>query len=54
MKDQLGCRLLEEDYLGKLRTWPWPPGLFFRVLGVIGLPIVLFVLQWVLQEWLGF
>ena len=54
MKDQLGSLLLEEDYLGKLRTWPWPPGLFLRVLGVIGLPIVLFVLQRVLQKWLGF
>jgi hypothetical protein len=54
MKDQLGSLLLEEDFLGMLRTWPWPPGLFLRVLGVIGLPIVLFVLQRVLQEWLGF
>jgi hypothetical protein len=54
MKDQLGSLLLEEDYLGKLRTWPWPPGLFLRMLGVIGLPILLFVLQRTLQEWLGF
>jgi hypothetical protein len=54
MKDQLGSLLLEEDYLGKLRTWPWPPGLFLRMLAVIGLPVLLFVLQQVLQEWLGF
>jgi hypothetical protein len=54
MMDQLGSLLLEEDYLGKLRTWPWPPGLFLRMLGVIGLPILLFVLQRTLQEWLGF
>jgi len=32
MKDQLGSLLLEEDYLGKLRAWPWPPGLFLRIL----------------------
>ena len=54
IKDQLGSLLLEEDYLGKLRTWPWPPGLFLRVLGVIGFPILLFILQRTLQEWLGF
>jgi len=54
MKDQLGSLLLEEDYLGRLRTWPWPPGLFLRVLGVIGLPILLFILQRAIQVWLGF
>jgi hypothetical protein len=54
MKDQLGSLLLEEDYLGKLRTWPWPPGMFLRVLGVIGLPMLLFILQRAIQEWIGF
>jgi hypothetical protein len=54
MKDQLGSLLLEEDYLGKLRTWPWPPGMFLRVLGVIGLPMLLFILQRAIQQWFGF
>jgi len=54
MKDQLGSLLLEKDCLGKLRTWPWPPGMILRVLGVIGLPMLLFILQRALQEWIGF
>jgi hypothetical protein len=53
MKDQLGSLLLEEDYLGKLRTWPWPPGMFLRVLGVIGLPMLLFILQRAIDQWVG-
>ena len=45
IKDQLGPLLQEEEYLGKLRTWPWPPGMFWRLVGVIGLPMLIFILQ---------
>jgi hypothetical protein len=53
MKDQLTTLTLEEDYLQKLRTWPWPPGMFLRLLGVIGLPLLLFVLQRAIQAYTG-
>ncbi len=45
MRDRLGALLQEEEYLSKLRTWPWPPGMFWKLVGVIGLPMFIFVLQ---------
>ncbi len=47
---QLAALLLELEYLENLRTWPWPRGMFARLLGLIGLPILLFILQLLIQE----
>ena len=49
---QLAALMLEEEYLEKLRTWPWPRGMFARLLGLIALPIFLFVLQLLIQRFL--
>ena len=47
---QLAALVLEEEYLEKLRTWPWPRGTFARLLGLIALPVLLFILQLLIQR----
>jgi hypothetical protein len=47
---QLAALMLEQEYLEMLRTWPWPRGTFARLLGLIALPILLFILQLLIQE----
>jgi hypothetical protein len=47
---QLAALVLEQEYLEKLRTWPWPRGTFARLLGLIALPVLLFILQLLIQR----
>ncbi|UCD98666.1 MAG: hypothetical protein JSV42_17225 [Chloroflexota bacterium] len=47
---QLALLVLEQEYLEKLRTWPWPHGTFARLLGLIALPVLLFILQLLIQR----
>ena len=47
---QLAALVLEQEYLEKLRTWPWLRGTFARLLGLIALPILLFILQLLIQR----
>jgi hypothetical protein len=50
MHSELEGLMLEQEYLEKLRTWPWPSGTFVRLLGLIALPILLFVLQLLIER----
>ena len=45
---------LERDILAKLPTWPWQPGTLNIILSAVFLPIVLWLLQQVLERWAGF
>jgi hypothetical protein len=47
---QLATLMLEQEYLEKLRTWPRPRGAFARLLGLIALPVLLFILQLLIQR----
>ena len=47
---QLAALMLEQDYLEKQRTWPWPRGTFASLLGLIALPMLLFILQLLIQR----
>ena len=47
---QLAALVLEQEYLEKLRTWPWPRGTFAGLLGLIVLPVLLFILQLLIQR----
>ncbi|MGW8181657.1 MAG: hypothetical protein ACWGQW_23245, partial [bacterium] len=47
---QLAALMIEHEYLEKQRTWPWPRGTFARLLGLIALPILLFILQLLIQR----
>jgi hypothetical protein len=47
---QLAALVLEQEYLEKLRTWPWPRGTITRLLGLIALPVLLFILQLLIQR----
>jgi hypothetical protein len=47
---QLAALMLEQEYLEKLRTWPWPQGTFVRLLGLVALPTLLFIVQLLVQE----
>lgn len=49
---QLAGLILEQEYLEKLRTWPWPRGTFARLLGLVVLPIVPFILQLLMQKFI--
>ena len=46
---QLAGLILEQEYLEKLWTWPWPRGTFARLLSLIALPVLLFILQLLIQ-----
>jgi hypothetical protein len=47
---QLAALMLEQEYLEKLRTWPWPQGTFVRLIGLVALPTLLFIVQLLVQE----
>jgi hypothetical protein len=44
---------LERDILAKLPTWPWQPGTFNLLLTAVLFPIVLWILQQILERWAG-
>ena len=46
---QLAALVLEQEYLEKLRTWPWPRGTLARLLGLIALPLLLYILRLLIQ-----
>ena len=46
---QLAALILEQEYLEGLRTWPWPSGTFARLVGLIAVPILIFILQLLIQ-----
>lgn len=43
----------EHEILNRIPTWPWRAGTLTGFLSAIVLPIVLFLIQLVIQEWLG-
>jgi hypothetical protein len=47
---QIAALVLEQEYLEKLRTWPWPRGMFARLLGLIALPVLPFILQLLIRR----
>ncbi|MFQ5944576.1 MAG: hypothetical protein ACE5JF_13595 [Anaerolineales bacterium] len=46
----LAALILEEEYLEKLRTWPWPKGMVLRLLGLIAIPVLIFVVQSLIDQ----
>ncbi|MGA9533401.1 MAG: hypothetical protein WBR18_11850 [Anaerolineales bacterium] len=53
LNDTLKGLTSEREILARIPTWPWRPGLFAGFISVIVLPIVLFLLQFGLSEWLA-
>ena len=45
---------LERDILARLPTWPWQPGTLNLILSAVFLPIILWLLQQLLERWAGF
>jgi hypothetical protein len=43
----------ERDILGKIPTWPWRAGMLTGFLSIVVLPILLFLLQFLLARWLS-
>jgi hypothetical protein len=43
----------ERDILTRIPTWPWRAGMFTGFLSIVVLPIMLFILQFVLGRWFG-
>lgn len=43
----------ERDILTKIPTWPWRADVFTAFLSIVVLPVVLFLIQFALQHWLG-
>jgi hypothetical protein len=50
----MGSLVSERDILAKLPTWPWQPGTLNLILSAVFLPIILWVLQQLLERWVGF
>jgi hypothetical protein len=53
LNDALKGLTTEREILARIPTWPWRPGLFAGFLSVIVFPIVLFLIQFGLGEWLA-
>jgi hypothetical protein len=49
MMKHLPALVMEEEYLSKLLTWLWPPGIVTRLMSVALLPLLL----WVAERMLG-
>jgi hypothetical protein len=43
----------ERDILARIPTWPWRSGTLTSFLSVMVLPIILFLIQLVIENWLG-
>lgn len=43
----------EREILSRIPTWPWRAGTLTTFLSAIGLPVVLFLIQLVIERWLG-
>lgn len=43
----------EREILNKIPTWPWRPGVFTGFISAIVLPILLFLMQFYIGNWLG-
>ena len=52
-KDALAGLAAERDVLAKIPTWPWRAGTLTGILSAVALPIVTFLIQFVLQRWLA-
>jgi hypothetical protein len=50
--DALAALTTERDILNRIPTWPWRPGTLTGFLSAIGLPIILFLLQFFIENWL--
>jgi hypothetical protein len=53
LNDALKGLTTEREILARIPTWPWRPGLFAGFLSVVVFPIVLFLIQFGLGEWLA-
>jgi hypothetical protein len=51
---QLSSLNSERDILAKLPTWPWQPGTLNLILSAVLLPVVLWIVQQLLERWVGF
>ena len=52
-KDALTGLAAERDVLAKIPTWPWRAGTLTGILSAVALPIVTFLIQFILQRWLA-
>jgi hypothetical protein len=43
----------EHEVLNRIPTWPWPPGTLTSFLSAILLPLILFLVQLAIKNWLG-
>lgn len=53
MNKHLASLALERDILAKLPTWPWQPGTFNLIVTAVLLPVLLWLIQQLLERWTG-
>jgi hypothetical protein len=53
LNSAIGGLNAERDILTKIPTWPWRAGMLTGFLSIVVLPIMLFILQFVLARWFG-
>jgi uncharacterized membrane protein (UPF0136 family) len=53
VKDAFAALAAERDVVDKIPTWPWRAGTLGGILSALALPIVLFLIQRILQRWLA-
>ena len=51
VKDAFAALAAERDVVGKIPTWPWRAGTLGGILSALALPIVLLLIQLLLQRW---
>ena len=53
LNDAIAVLNAERDILTKIPTWPWHAGTLPKFLSAVALPIVLFLIQFVIEKWLS-
>ena len=43
----------EREIIGRIPTWPWRAGTLTGVISALALPVILFLIQFALERWLG-
>jgi hypothetical protein len=51
LNDGMASLMAERGVLNSIHTWPWRSGTLTGFLSAVGLPIVLFILQLVIEKW---
>jgi hypothetical protein len=53
LRTAMSCLEVEHDTLARIPTWPWQPGTLRGLFAAVLFPLMVWIIQWILQRVLG-